>query len=562
MAESIAGPGTGRDPAGANVDMIGAVEVGELERLLNASGIGHISLQRRYSVVFVYPGIGAGDEHPELAGCTAEVCTFADQTTEFVKHGFQLAGLSTGATAPPGDFLTTLPFPVGQLPPDTVTPVLEFVERRQERFAVRTSFVVFPDGSGVKVTNITDPVAHVRRCFDIAIAHRLRVYERAVVTALGRSRGGFESSLQHEGFLPNGADSVSISTVDLRVRLVAKMADPNIVLQEGGYIERVNRLLEESGRPRVFPTIYAICGDERPGYYLMEAADPLTLDGLLFADDAMTSLRPDRVHLLGSAMTKLTSLYTLTFRQEEPAIARYHYLDRFLAIPERQDFRSTFEFLLPGRGTVDELLACPLVVDGDFVCRPYNDQMAFLKQHVDDLAQPVGAYLHGDVHLKNMLVGRDMDVLFVDPRVVWDGNDVGDHGWGDPLYDYGTLLHSVHTMSSILNAIDREETECLLSVEHDSLDGERALVIWPGALHITGSGTVDWFVDWLERTAPRHVLGDQWRARLHVNAANALVGWLKYARALRTGHAWMAVYASALYHLEVARRELEGEGNR
>lgn len=563
MASRVAGFGDGGDPGGADVVTVGEAEVGELARLLAASGVEQLSLEDRYSVVFIYPGIGAGDHHPELRGCTAEVCTFADQTTEFVKHGFQLVGLSTRPTTPPGDFLTALPFPVGLLPADTRTTLLQFVDRGAERFASRISFVIFPDRTGVKVTKITDPVAHVARCFDIAIAHRLRAYERAVVAYLGRRGGGFESSLRHQGFFANGADSVSISTIDLRVQLVAKMADPAIVLQEGGYINRMNRLLEDAGQPRVFPAVYAVCGDQRPGYYLMEAADPLTLDGLVFADEAMTSLRPDRLHLLASAMGKLATLYTLTFRAEEPLVARYHYLDRFLAIPERQDFRSTFELLFPAQGAVDDLLATAVVVDGDFVCRSYDDQMAFLKEHVDALAQPVGAYLHGDVHLKNVLVGREQDVVFVDPRVVWDGKDVGDHGFGDPLYDYGTLLHSLHTMSAILNAVDRGESEGLLAVEQSHLGGEPSLVIWPGALHITGSRTIDWFVDWLERFAPNHILGDHWRARLHVNAANALVGWLKYIRALRTGHAWMAVYASAVYHLEVARRELDtGESRR
>jgi hypothetical protein len=53
------------------------------------------------------------------------------------------------------------------------------------------------------------------------------------------------------------------------------------------------------------------------------------------------------------------------------------------------------------------------------------------------------------------------------------------------------------------------------------------------------------------------VLGANWQARLHVNTANALFGWLKYARAIRTRPAWVAVYGSVLYHLEAARRYLE-----
>src|SRR3989337_391433 len=93
--------GAERDPAGADVAATSPGDVDELQKLIAASGVPDFSLERRYSVVFVYPGIGAGDRYPELAGCTAEVCTFADETTEFVKHGIQLAGLSTPPTQPP-----------------------------------------------------------------------------------------------------------------------------------------------------------------------------------------------------------------------------------------------------------------------------------------------------------------------------------------------------------------------------------------------------------------------------------------------------------------------------
>jgi hypothetical protein len=305
--------------------------------------------------------------------------------------------------------------------------------------------------------------------------------------------------------------------------------------------------------------VYAVCDTERPGYYLMEAAEPLTLDRILFQDESMTELRVDRAHLLGSAMDKLANLHAVSFRPEEPTVARYHYLHRFQAIPRRDDFKRTYSALFDGGPTAEEVLASPVVIDGAYHCRSYAEQMAFLESSNDGFVQPTGAYLHGDVHLKNMLVDRDRrNVLFVDPRVVWDGHDVGDPGFGDPLYDYGTLLHSLHTMSAILHAIEIGGTEGLLHLEDRGQGDNRRLVFSAGSLRITDSATVDWFVDWLDRTVPARILGPNWRARLHLNTANALVGWLKYARALETAHAWMAVFASVLFHLEAARRLMEG----
>lgn len=549
-----------RDPAGAEVVPIGPTDVEALEKLLIASGLHEVSLDARYSVVFIYPGIGAGDQYPELAGCTAELCTFADETTEFIKHGIQLAGLSTQPTKPSGDFFGGFPFPVGDLPKETGESLIELVKKGEDTYATRRSFVVFPDGTGVNITDIKDPVGHVKKCFDTAIKRRLDEYRKVAISYFQRTGSSVTSQMNHTGFLANGADSVSISTVDFSARLVSKMASSDIVAQEGGYMQRINELLEKNDKPTLFPAVLSIRTDERPAYYLMEAANPTSLDHFVFEDGSMTRLRRERLHMLSGALSKLSNLYELSFRAEQPAVARYHYFQRFSAVIERPDFRETQAFMFASAPTLDEILSVPFVVDGDFICRSMKDQLGMLEAHVDRLVQPLGAYLHGDVHLKNMLVSEDgRDVVFVDPRIVWDGNDVGDPGFGDPLYDFGTLLHSLHVMSAILTAIDAQETDSLLSVQEDEVDGAPALVVWPGVLRITGSDTLTWFTEWMAATVPPNVLGDHWRARLYVNTANALFGWLKYARAVRTRHAWLAIFASTLYYLELAGRELESE---
>ena len=549
-----------RDPSGADVVAIGPNEIEALEKLLAASGLPEVSLDARYSVVFIYPGIGAGDQYPELAGCTAELCTFADETTEFVKHGIQLAGLSTQPTKPSGDFFGGFPFPVGDLPKETDEPLIELVKKAGDTYATRRSFVVFPDRTGTMITDIKDPVGHVKKCFDTAIKRRLDEYRKVAISYFQRNDSSMTSRMDHTGFLANGADSVSISTVDFSARLVSKMASSDIVAQEGGYMQRINELLEKNDKPTLFPAVLSIRTDERPAYYLMEAANPTSLDHFVFEDGSMTRLRRERLHMLSGALSKLSNLYELSFRAEQPAVARYHYLERFSRVIERPDFRETQAFMFGGAPTLDEILSVPFVVDGDFICRSMKAQLEMLKAHVDRFVQPLGAYLHGDVHLKNMLVSEDgRDVVFVDPRIVWDGNDVGDPGFGDPLYDFGTLLHSLHMMSAILTAIDAQETDSLLSVQEDEVDEAPALVVWPGVLRITGSDTLTWFTEWMEATVPPNVLGDHWRARLYVNTANALFGWLKYARAVRTRHAWLAIFASTLYYLELASRELESQ---
>lgn len=547
------------DPAGAEVTAIGPGEVVELEQLLASGGLAEVSLRQRYTVVFVFPGIGAGDLYPDLAGCTAEVCTFSDRAPEFSRYGIQLVGLSTEPAAPEGHFLSGFPFHLGKLPPDFTSPLIERLERNGRVFARRTTFIIYPDATGVRVGTILDSSAHVRRCFELVTARRLEAYIQAVAHHLHHDGTALRPSLQVRTFLPNGADSVSITQLDLRSELVCKMADPRLVAEEAGYMDRINRLLLEHGRPPLFPTVVAICADERPGWYLMEAASPLALDRMLFGDDARTVLKLRQRPLLHNALRKLSNLYEITSRREIPKVASYHYRDRFHVIPGRADFRATVEFVFTGQADLDELLTTRLQV-GDILCRSYGEQLQFLDEAVDELLQPVGAYLHGDVHLPNMLIGRDGDAVFIDPRIVWDGNDVGDPGFGDPVYDFATLLHSLHYMSAILKAIENGHTDALLTVEPVRDNRGVTWRVTGGLLQLHQNPTVEWLQEWIVAHLPPAVLGAHWQARLHVGTANATLGWLKYARSVKTRHAWMAIFAATLYHLEIGRRWLERAG--
>jgi hypothetical protein len=523
---------------------LGPEEVAELQEVLWASDLPDVALSSRYSVVFVYPGMGLGDVYPDLAGCTLEVCTFIGEAARFAEHGIQVLGLSTEPSEPPPP-CSAIPFPVGLLPEGVPGGLIDVIEREQRRYAARATYVVFPDGTGVRIGNVTDIVAHVTECLDIALGRRLEAYREAVLASLQRNGNAPRSSVRLRDLLANGADSVSIPRVDLSFELVAKLADPRIVAEEAGYMDRINGVLEERGLGPLFPRVVGIRTDEVPGWYLMEAANPVTLDQVLFADEARTVLRPDRVGLLERALEKVSNLHEATFRPEVPKIARYHYLERFLVIPERDDTRATFELLFGSEVSLEERLTQPLVLEDGFVCRSYREQMAFLEAHVDELSQPVGAYLHGDFHLPNILLDPGGEnVVFVDPRIVWDGHDVGDPGFNDPMYDLAALLQSVHVAAPVLEAI-REGTADALLGDH-------------GVLRLHGNPILDWYVGWVERLVPVGLRGDNWRARLHIGTANAVLGWLKYARSVKTRHAWDALFAAVLYHLELGRRHLEG----
>lgn len=536
------------DEEGAGrLEPIGPDVIAALEGTIGAAGLSDVSLHGRYSVVFAFPGMGVGKAYPELAGCTMEVCTFIDEIGVFAKHGIAVIGLSGELSEPPPGCLD-IPFPVGIIAQDEFGEPIRFVEQDGRRYAERTSFLIYPDGSGLCISGIADVVGHVRRCLKLALEHRLDRLRRAALETDIRS---LYSTAELRGLLPNGADSVAISRVDVTIPLVVKMATPAIVAQEAGYMRRINSLLEEASRPRLFPAVVAINAEEDPAWYLMEAADPVSLDRVLFADAERSVLDPRQSALLATGVQRLADLHELTFRRELPPVAPYHYRGRFAAIPARTDTQLTCELLTGWR--LEEVLERPLIVDG-LACRPYPDQLACLTERINQLAQPVGAYLHGDAHLPNMLVAGD-GVVFVDPRVVWDGNDVGDPGFGDPLYDYATLLHSVHVMSTILHAVNDGQTERLLTVD----ETDEPLRIDSGSMRVRRNPVVDIFRAMVADHLPPEVAGTNWEARLHVGTANALLGWLKYARSVQTRHAWLAIYGSVLYHLEVGRRLLTQE---
>ena len=538
--------------SGAHLTSLSGGDVERLGEVIRLSGLSDVSLDGRLSVVFAYPGMGVGDVYPELAGCTSEVCAFIEESAVFEKHGIQVIGLSTEPSEPPPGCLA-IPFPTGLLPQQGVGFPLDFVRKTGRQYAVRASFVVGPDGTGEKLTDIEDVVGHVRRCFRLAMERRLARYRDAAMEHLSSGGNGFQPKVTLRGLLPNGADSVAIPRVDVTLELVAKLADRAIISQEAGYIRRINRLLVDDGRSELFPSVLAICDTEDPAWYLMEAADPTKFDEIVFADQARTILNDRGKTAIDSAVDKLIGLYQLSVSRETPAVARYHYLERFLQLPQRDDFRNAFALLV--RGDLEATLAKPVILGDGYHCRSYREYTDLLSSYVDRLVQPLGAYLHGDAHLPNMLFSTDgSDVRFIDPRVVWDGNDVSQPGFGDPLYDLGTLLHSLHVMSAILYAIEKGETAGLVQV------AERAdhISVTPGVLRFDANPVVTEFMAYVEGHFPGELLGSHWQTRLHINAANALVGWLKYPRAIQTGDAWWAVYAAALYHLEEGRRHIEG----
>ncbi len=125
-------------------------------------------------------------------------------------------------------------------------------------------------------------------------------------------------------------------------------------------------------------------------------------------------------------------------------------------------------------------------------------------------------------------------------------------GYGDPVYDLATLLHSVGGMATILQSIEDGTSDQLLSI-YEGEDGIQIRFSRPFA-HLVDSVVVE-FPELCGEIQPPETMGPHFRQRLFVGAANATIGWLKYKNAVKTAKAWWAIFALSALFLHLATRK-------
>ncbi|MEU9474363.1 phosphotransferase [Streptomyces sp. NPDC048191] len=494
------------------------------------------------SVVFAYPGHGVGERFPQLSGCTNQMLLLSTAAGQLSKLGITAVAAST---EPPDRHahLGALSRSIARFGEDDAAQV-PHTDVEEGRFLLRWTMVLGGSRDGLLVTGIADSVAHTRAVIDMLTADRLRDWAEAA----GADRAAVPNGVT--ATYANGADSLGIVAFEAGVPLVAKVGPRAVIDAETAFVADVNSRLTAQGHPPLFPVVHGVHREGAQATSLMEQVDPLTLDNVVFDDKAKFVLAGDASAVLEPHLRSLGVLYESTARPQRPTVADYLLRERFHAIVEHEGFVTTFRSFFPGW----DLAA---VLDADVVlptgARPagYAAMTRWLDETAASLLPDSGCLVHGDVHLKNMLRRGDGSPVFVDPRTVWDGRDRPDIGFGDPSYDFATLLHSALPMSGLLQAIADGTSEALLP----------ELPAAPnGTLDLSGL-TTPFTVDGnLKRLEERLLAGlgpvdepSVLRARLYIGAADALAGWLKYERALVTPQAWLAVYAYVLWYLDRAR---------
>ncbi|GAA0585815.1 hypothetical protein GCM10010172_83820 [Paractinoplanes ferrugineus] len=492
------------------------------------------------AVVFAYPGHGVGERYSELSGCTNQMLLLSSAQHELQRLGIGVAALSTEPSARHAHLDPALTSRIRRADA-AAAGVLPHVDRAGERYLTRWTVILGGRWHGTLIEEIEDSVEHTRAVIDLLVATRLQSW--AAVAGIEAQDARVTASYA------NGADSVGIVAFGGHPPIVAKVGPRDVITAEADFVDLVNGRLRDAGRPELFPLRFGTLVDGTIATSLMEQVDPTTMDEVVFADGGRWQLRPDAVATLRPHLDLLRQFYRSSAEQRPPTVGDYLYRQRFHEIVRHPGFRGSFAAFLPGwslAGFLDAGLRLP----GGRVLPSYRESLALLDDLAPGLLPAAGSLVHGDVHLRNMMRRADGTPVFVDPRTIWDGVDRPDIGYGDPVYDYATLLHSALPMSGILTAIAAGTAAGLLA----GLPAAPA----DGVLDLTGLTTpfrLDAGLRELETclvTASAETGGPKARARLHVGAANALAGWLKYEQALRHPAAWLAVYAYVLWYLDRA----------
>lgn len=481
------------------------------------------------AIIFTFPGIGIGKKHGVLSGCTCESAGYERLARKFMGLGVGVIGVSTGEVPEKTERVRYCRLPESQVP-------FRSVRIGGEVFLARDTYFVV--GDNISVVEVDDVEKH------LCVAEKWigRQLPQLLGLAVEDTRIiNFEKNIELSERLESGADSLAILKFETTPKSVLKIGNPKIIDLETEFISDV------SGIGKVFPAIYS-SGKLSDGnsWYLMEGANPhKCVEYEIFRSLEHGVLIDDWQNRLCDIISPLTTIYRNSIVKHSCRIAQYHYVDRVKSITKRKDFINAYDKLDISHLPCDEFLNQEIVLNGSSLGRFY--EVVNHASVIQGKNSPVySCIIHGDLHLKNILYANESGrYVFIDPRLQWDERPIDKFGYGDPVYDMSTMLHSISSMSFILGCITARKTEEIAGYEVKK--GITKITLSDDLLNnlTAADGGI---VDVCKNIFPHEVLEGQWESRLYAGASNALFGWLKYINTVRTKEAWIGIYAVSAHY--------------
>jgi hypothetical protein len=223
--------------------------------------------------------------------------------------------------------------------------------------------------------------------------------------------------------LKGGLQSDAVLRLRIDVHLVAKVAGGELQTH-AKYLSFVNSMV-----PRMFPEVLGIVALDN-GRYALLMEDIVNRESGLDLVFRRPTKTKDLVKLTESAFVELEKLHGIPCEKISPELKSITLRDLY-APRLYKKFKEITE--LDSR--LDYLWDLPCEVFG-YECPPLKETLGRIESWVDSQLIDVDpTLLHGDPHLGNIFyqAGSSGRVRFIDPNP--------DAAYGDPIYDFGKLLH-------------------------------------------------------------------------------------------------------------------------
>ncbi len=482
------------------------------------------------AIIFTFPGISIGKKYCELSGCTFESEGYERLANKFMGLGIDVIGVSTGEVPKKAQYVNYYQLSEPQAPFRSV-----LVEGRE--FLARDTYFII--GDNISVVEVDDVEKHLLVA-EKWVGRQLQKLLR--LTIEDTKIIDLEKNIELSERLKSGADSLAILKFETDPKSVLKIGVSRIIDLEIDFISNVSGI-----GVKAFPAIYS-SGKLSDGnsWYLMEGANPHKgVEYELFRSLEHGILTDDWRNKLCDIISPFKTIYKDSIVKHSCRIAQYHYVDRVKSIIKRKDFIDIYDKLYISHLPCDEFLNQEIILNDSNLGKFYG-----AVNHVSAIHEKnnstYSCMVHGDLHLKNILyANKGGRYVFIDPRLQWDDQPIDKFGYSDPVYDMATMLHSISSMSFILERINTRKTKEI--VKYEVQKGFIKVELSDDLFNnlTTADGGI---VDVCKNIFPREILEGHWESRLYAGASNALFGWLKYINAIRTKEAWISIYAISAHY--------------